>query len=106
MSRLQINLSSVPVAEDIDTADLALKMEGFSGADVRIVCREAAMMPLRRLLVDKTPEKIKSMRANGTLDVPKVLESDLVAALFNTRPSVSKKDIERFISWDRAYGCN
>ena len=100
------NLSTVPTDDDIDTAELASQMEGFSGADVRIVCREAAMMPLRRLLVDKTPDKIQAMRAAGELDVPKVLNSDLLAALFNTRPSVSRKDVDNFVRWDREFGCS
>ena len=96
----------MPTDEDIDVAELASQMEGFSGADVRIVCREAAMMPLRRLLVDKNPATIQAMRAAGELDVPRVMNSDLVAALFNTMPSVCRNDVENFIRWDREFGCS
>jgi katanin p60 ATPase-containing subunit A1 len=38
---------SVP---DIDYHNIAIRLEGYSGSDIRLVCKEAAMIPLRRLL--------------------------------------------------------
>jgi katanin p60 ATPase-containing subunit A1 len=35
---------------DIEWDFIVLKTEGYSGADISNVCREAAMMPLRRKL--------------------------------------------------------
>lgn len=37
-------------AKDVDFAGVAQRMQGYSGADIELVCREAAMMPVRRLL--------------------------------------------------------
>jgi katanin p60 ATPase-containing subunit A1 len=43
-------LRGIQLAEDIDW-DLLIKMtDGYSGADISNVCREAAMMPLRKKL--------------------------------------------------------
>ena len=36
------------MAEDIDWAELIRVTDGYSGADLANVCRDAAMMPLRR----------------------------------------------------------
>ena len=47
----KINLKSVALAEDIDWERLVEITDGYSGADLANVCREAAMMPLRRKLL-------------------------------------------------------
>lgn len=37
-------------AQDIDYPNVAVRLEGYSGSDIKLVCKEAAMKPLRRLL--------------------------------------------------------
>ncbi len=46
-----INLKDIPLSEDLDFAKLVEMTEGYSGADISNVCREAAMMPLRKKLL-------------------------------------------------------
>lgn len=38
------------MAEGLDYTTFANKLEGYSGSDIRLVCKEAAMKPLRRLM--------------------------------------------------------
>ena len=47
---LEINLKSLPLEPDVDLEALSAKMGdgGFSGADITNLCRDAAMMPMRR----------------------------------------------------------
>ena len=45
-----INLRGVKMADDVKWDQLIKKTKGYSGADVANVCREAAMMPLRKQL--------------------------------------------------------
>lgn len=45
-------LSTQPTAVDLDFDGYADKLEGYSGSDIRLVCKEAAMKPLRRLMKD------------------------------------------------------
>jgi katanin p60 ATPase-containing subunit A1 len=62
---LRINLKEVALAESVNVDELASKLVGYSGADITTVCREAAMMPVRRKIQGLTPEEIKEMNQRG-----------------------------------------
>ncbi len=66
-------LRSIEVEDAVSMPEiLAAATDGYSGADIRIICREAAMMPMRRLLQDVDPEAIRRMRAAGDLRISQV----------------------------------
>ncbi len=44
---LEIFTKEMPIADDVDLKALAKSLEGFSGADIESLCREAAMLALR-----------------------------------------------------------
>jgi katanin p60 ATPase-containing subunit A1 len=46
----KINLRGIRIAEDVNWDELIRITDGYSGADLANVCRDAAMMPLRRKL--------------------------------------------------------
>ena len=46
--------------EDVNFTKIAEALEGYSGSDIRLVCKEAAMKPLRRIL-----SKIEESEAGG-----------------------------------------
>jgi len=101
---LTICLRGISVADDIDIGRLCAITEGYSGADVHIVCREAAMQPMRKLLLQVQPQEIAMMRANGQFQVPMVEMQDFVHALQNTKPSVGADTIGRYATWMATYG--
>ena len=39
-------------SEEVDFAHFATMLEGYSGSDIKLVCKEAAMKPLRRLMAE------------------------------------------------------
>ena len=45
---LKIHTRNMPLAEDVDLREIAKRTEGYSGADLETVCREAAMNALRK----------------------------------------------------------
>jgi len=47
---LQIHTRGMPLAEDINLQELASELHGYTGADIKALCREAAMKALRRYL--------------------------------------------------------
>lgn len=49
---LEIHSRGMPLSEDVDLAHLADITHGFVGADLEALCREAAMICLRRLMPD------------------------------------------------------
>ena len=59
---LLIHTRGMPVADDIDLKDLASELHGYTGADIKSLCREAAMKSIRRYLpeIDLESEKIPS----------------------------------------------
>ncbi|MEM3973437.1 MAG: CDC48 family AAA ATPase, partial [Ignisphaera sp.] len=52
---LKIHTRKIPLAEDVDLIELAKKTEGYSGADLEALVREAVMLALRE---DLTPRPI------------------------------------------------
>ncbi|XP_069768161.1 fidgetin-like protein 1 isoform X2 [Narcine bancroftii] len=72
--------------------------EGFSGADMTQLCREAALGPIRSIQIADistiTPEQ-----------VPPITYMDFKNAFVNVRPSVSLKDLELYEEWNKTFGC-
>jgi transitional endoplasmic reticulum ATPase len=78
---LKIHTKNMPVDKTINLAELAKKTEGYSGADIEAVCRESAMLALR----DDMKAKI-------------VNKEYFDKALEKSRPSLTKRDIEKYVS--------
>ena len=57
---LEIHTRGMPLSEDIDLKDLSLDLHGYTGADLKSLCREAALKSIRRYLpeIDLETEKI------------------------------------------------
>jgi transitional endoplasmic reticulum ATPase len=57
---LGIHTRGMPLAQDIDLQELALELNGYTGADIKALCREAAMKSLRRYIpeIDSATGKV------------------------------------------------
>lgn len=49
---LQIHTRGMPLAKDVSLNDLAKRLHGYTGADLRALCRESALKALRRYIPD------------------------------------------------------
>ncbi len=76
---------------------------GYSGSDVYTACKDAAMMPMRRLLAVLSPSEIVEMKGRGELTVPKVTLADFRQAILNTRPSVASHTIAKYEAWESEF---
>ncbi len=76
----ELHTKKIPLESDINIAELAKKTQGYVGADIESVCREAAIGALRK-----------------DMAVKKVTKADFDAALKIVRPSVSA-EIEKMYS--------
>lgn len=72
--------------------------EGFSGADMTQLCREAALGPIRCIQFGD----ISTITAD---QVRPILHTDFQDALKTVRPSVSSKDLELYEEWNKTFGC-
>lgn len=59
---LQIYTRGMPIADNVRMAELATDLHGYTGADIKSLCREAAMKAIRRYLpkIDLETEQIPS----------------------------------------------
>lgn len=102
----EINLREVKLGTDVAVAGLVEKTKGYSGADVTNVCREAAMMGLRRRMA-KARQEGKSLvemhNLKQEVDVP-VTQADFFEAIHNVNRSVGNEDLQRFADWMKEFG--
>jgi transitional endoplasmic reticulum ATPase len=75
----KVHTKNMPLKKDVDLKDLASKTEGYVGADIESVCREAAMLTLR-----------------NDLDAKDVGMQSFEEALKKVKPSVTKEIIEAY----------
>jgi len=99
---LGINLKEVKVVEELDLKGIARKLDGYSGADITNVCRDASMMSMRRKIAGLKPSEIRNLDKDE-LDMP-VTKADFLEAVKKCNKSVSKEDLEKYEKWMEEFG--
>ncbi|XP_017652962.1 katanin p60 ATPase-containing subunit A1 isoform X2 [Nannospalax galili] len=99
---LRISLRELELADDVNLASIAENMEGYSGADITNVCRDASLMAMRRRIEGLTPEEIRNL-SREEMHMPTTME-DFEMALKKVSKSVSAADIERYEKWIVEFG--
>ena len=92
---------------------------GFSGADVKLLCKEAAMTPVRyifkkmddiKVTNDVTSNYPSRLHKKGPMNVQKLLGENPISlshfrsSLECTKPSTSSTYLERYEDWANSYG--
>ena len=88
----KIHLKEKPIADDVDITQLAKDTEGYVGADIETVCREAAMLALRDFIrsdmtVGQVNENVKSI---------KITRDHLYAAINRVKPTASLDVLKQY----------
>ena len=104
-----LNLKTVETS-DVDLDDLASRTENYSGADVANVCRDAAMMSVRRVMVDMRsqglsgPEMQRELAKRQKDMCVAVSHDDMVEAIRKVKGSVGLADLKRYREWEAEFG--
>ncbi|KAL8130326.1 hypothetical protein V2J09_019481 [Rumex salicifolius] len=95
-------LASTDEENQLPYNTLVERTEGYSGSDIRLVCKEAAMQPLRRLM--SVLEKEEEIVPEDELPaVGPIKPEDIETALKNTRPS-AHLHAHRYEKFNEDYG--
>ncbi|XP_044287471.1 katanin p60 ATPase-containing subunit A-like 2 isoform X2 [Varanus komodoensis] len=95
------NTGGVALRTDLDYTLLSQEMEGYSGSDVKLVCKEAAMRPMRKIfsaLENHQPDK-------GNLPVIEldvVTTEDFLDVIAHTKPS-AKNLSQKYTDWQKEF---
>ncbi|WP_458205365.1 CDC48 family AAA ATPase [Haladaptatus sp. NG-SE-30] len=87
----EVHTRHKPLADDIDLDELASKTEGYVGADIEAVCREAAMAASREFVQSVSPEDIGDSVGNV-----RITAEHFEDALDEVTPSVTEETRERY----------
>ncbi len=99
---LQIHTQGMPIEENIDLKDLALDLHGYTGADIKSLCREAAMKSIRRYIpeidleTERIPSKILQSMQIKLVDFYDAMHEVIPTAMrefYVERPKISWEDI-------------
>ncbi|MDI6869277.1 MAG: CDC48 family AAA ATPase [Coprothermobacterota bacterium] len=99
---LQIHSRGMPLASDVDLEKLAEITHGFVGADLEALCREAAMVTLRKVMpkiefeADYIPYELLSeleVTMNDFLEALKEVEPSAIREVFTEIPDVKWTDV-------------
>nr|CAD7259541.1 unnamed protein product [Timema shepardi] len=99
---LKLCLEGVTVDSKLDTNVIADKLDGYTGSDITNVCRDAAMMSMRRKISGRSPSEIKKIKKED-VDLP-VTMKDFEDALARCKKSVSLNDVSRYEAWMDEFG--
>jgi len=82
---------------DKEIIKLSRDTDGYSGADLKNLCTDASMGPMRSMTV----EEMMSIKAN---EVPPIAYKHFRQSLRGSSPSVAQSDLQIYIDWNNTYG--
>jgi katanin p60 ATPase-containing subunit A1 len=98
-AQLRMDLRELQLDSDVDLKDIAMKLEGYTGCDITLLCQESAMMPIRRKISNLPFDQIKQLREE-VLDQC-ITAEDLKEALAKRKKCVSKEYLLKYEKWMR-----
>ncbi|WP_292487012.1 CDC48 family AAA ATPase [Methanohalobium sp.] len=94
-----IHLEGKPLADNVNIEKLANITEGYSGADIEAICREAALLALREVI----KPRLSKSEAKDIANRIKINWSHFEKAIARTKPTTSKKDMQFYDQNARMY---
>lgn len=95
--------NGLDIKTEIEYDLFAKKLEGYSGSDIKLLCKEAAMRPLRKIF-----DVLENVSTDGSstplpqFQLDPITNADLEAALTTTKPSARQLQ-NRYADWQKEY---
>ncbi|ASJ09629.1 AAA family ATPase [Thermococcus siculi] len=96
---LKVHTRRVPLADDVNLRELAKRTEGYSGADIEALVREAALIAMRRIM-GEVPAELVEEESEEFLEKLRVSKRDFEAALKKVRPSITPYMLDYYKSFE------
>ncbi|XP_023365984.1 katanin p60 ATPase-containing subunit A-like 2 isoform X3 [Otolemur garnettii] len=93
--------TALELRTDLDYSLLSQETEGYSGSDIKLVCREAAMRPVRKIFSMLENHQSESSNLPG-IHLDTVTTADFLDVLAHTKPS-AKNLTQRYSAWQREF---
>ncbi|XP_051825619.1 katanin p60 ATPase-containing subunit A-like 2 isoform X1 [Antechinus flavipes] len=95
------NSGGVELHAELEYGLLGQETEGYSGSDIKLVCKEAAMRPVRKIF--NALENLQSENSNlHAIRLDTVTTADFLDVMAHTKPSV-KNLIQKYSAWQSDY---
>ena len=86
--------------------------QGYSGSDLRLVCKEAAMKPLRRLMqqIETESEDVNTINWSQEADPNRIQApgpitvEDMTDSMANTKSSAQAVPFKKYTAWMNEFG--
>jgi transitional endoplasmic reticulum ATPase len=88
----EIHTKGKPLADEVNLSELADMTEGYVGADIEGICREAAMLALREVVTPGVSRKDIEQKAGDV----KITKEHFVRAIRRVRPTTSRETLTAY----------
>ncbi|OXB59102.1 hypothetical protein ASZ78_002653 [Callipepla squamata] len=94
------NSRGVELRTELDYSLLGQETDGYSGSDIKLVCKEAAMRPVRKVF-DALENRLPGNNL-ATVCLDRITTADFLDVIAHTKPS-AKKLSQKYTAWQRDF---
>ncbi|KAM9329120.1 katanin p60 ATPase-containing subunit A-like 2 [Gastrophryne carolinensis] len=95
------NSGGVELRTELEYSTLGQETNGYSGSDIKLVCKEAAMGPVRKIF-DALENHHPGSKDLPLIRLDTVTTSDFLQVLAHTKPS-AKNLVEKYSAWQKEF---
>ncbi|NXM28428.1 KATL2 protein, partial [Oxyruncus cristatus] len=95
------NTKGVKLRTDLDYSLLSQETDGYSGSDIKLVCKEAAMRPVRKIF-DALENHQPGNSKLPVIQLDTITTADFLDVITHTKPS-AKNLSQKYMAWQREF---
>ncbi|XP_071436075.1 katanin p60 ATPase-containing subunit A-like 2 isoform X2 [Pithys albifrons albifrons] len=95
------NTRGVKLRTDLDYSLLSQETDGYSGSDIKLVCKEAAMRPVRKIF-DALENHQPGNSNLSVIQLDMITTADFLDVITHTKPS-AKNLSQKYMAWQREF---